>query len=412
MTGPLTLAECGKRDFEVVTPGVRYRYQSAVGLTFTFDRVRWKSDELHCELTVECDLAAAGAVNDHTVSIATFNVSSDRTRAERAKRIQAVTSLREVPVDRLLEDACQRVLAAERTGQPSVDLRAIERRAEGAQDLDHYGVVIPLRHPSILFGDGGSLKSYLALYLAAALAFQGLRVGFFDWELEAEDHKDRLARMFGHEEPEIRYARCDRPLTQEIDRLRRIVEVDRLDFAVFDSVAFACDGPPEAAEVASRYFQALRQLRVGSLHLAHVTKADTGDQRPFGSAFWHNGARATWFIKPNDPLPNSPRVSLGIYPRKRNLGALPPPVGLAFDFAPEEVTVSRIAIDSVPDLDAKLPIRLRMLRLLRGGALSPEAIADELSADAETVRRTLRRYKGEFTLLPGGKYAILERRTA
>ena len=88
--------------------------------------------------------------------------------------------------------------------------------------------------------------------------------------------------------PSIRYVRCERPLVHEVDRLRRIILDEEITFGVFDSVGFACDGPPEAAESALKYFQAVRQLRIGGLHLAHVSKADTGDQRPFGSAFWHN----------------------------------------------------------------------------------------------------------------------------
>jgi hypothetical protein len=56
-------------------------------------------------------------------------------------------------------------------------------------------------------------------------------------------------------------------------------------------------GPPEAADSAADYFRALRTLNMGSLHIAHVTKAEGGDQKPFGSTFYHNGARSTWFVQ-------------------------------------------------------------------------------------------------------------------
>jgi hypothetical protein len=110
-----------------------------------------------------------------------------------------------------------------------------------------------------------------------------VRVGLFDWELAGEDHRERLERLFGAKLPGVRYARCNRPFVHELDRLRRIVRDEALDYVIFDSVAFACDGPPEAAEVAGRYFQSLRQLGiVGSLHIAHISKADGADQKPFG----------------------------------------------------------------------------------------------------------------------------------
>ena len=54
------------------------------------------------------------------------------------------------------------------------------------------------------------------------------------------------------------YACCERPLVYEVDRLQRICRDERIEFCIFDSVAFACDGPPEAAEIAARYFRAVR----------------------------------------------------------------------------------------------------------------------------------------------------------
>ena len=124
-----------------------------------------------------------------------------------------------------------------------------------------------------------------------------MSVAFFDWELAAEDHRVRLEKLFPDGMPRLLYARCERPLVAEADRLRGIVRDEGVEFCVYDSVALACDGAPEAAEVAGAYFRSVRQIGGGSLHLAHINKSDSGDKKPFGSAFWHNLARATWFIK-------------------------------------------------------------------------------------------------------------------
>ena len=148
-----------------------------------------------------------------------------------------------------------------------------------------------------LFGDGGDGKSLIALYLSVELTRLGLRVLYADWEFSGEDHRERLERITGPDMPDgICYAHCERPLVDEADRLRRIVGTERIDYLVADSVAFACDGPPEAAEVAARYFRALRRIGVGSLSIAHV-RQENGDQKPFGSSFWHNGFRSTTFAK-------------------------------------------------------------------------------------------------------------------
>ena len=147
------------------------------------------------------------------------------------------------------------------------------------------------------FADGGGLKSYLALYGAGVLSRRGVRVGYADWELSGEDHRDRLDRLFGPDLPTIHYFRCDRPLIDEADRITREARKLGLDYLVFDSAGFGTAGPPEAAEHALAYFRAVRQIGLGSHHLAHVNRSETGDQKPFGSSFWHNSARATWFAK-------------------------------------------------------------------------------------------------------------------
>jgi hypothetical protein len=122
-----------------------------------------------------------------------------------------------------MEELCQRVLQADRIGQPAVDLRKIDRPNSDNDMIEVTGLALPKRHPSVVFGDGGAGKSYLALYLAGCIAEQSVSVGLFDWELAGDDHCDRLERLFPDGMPRILYARCERPLVYEIDRLRRIV---------------------------------------------------------------------------------------------------------------------------------------------------------------------------------------------
>src|SRR5262245_24784203 len=301
----------------------------AWAIIFESDRLRWDHEELKGELTVRCDLPGARSING-CLSRGTFNFSSPRTRKEQAKLLRERAQTNgDLDWDGQLEEFCQRVIEAERTGDPDVDLRTLPKPERG-DEISINDLLFPRRHPSIIFGDGGTAKSYIALWVAGTLAQQGLSVAFFDWELCGDDHRDRLERMFGLEMPEIRYVLCDRPLVVEADRLRRIVRERNVDYAIFDSVAVACDGPPEAAEVASRYFRAVRQIGCGGLHVAHVSKSsEAADQKPFGSAFWHNLARCTWNVQA-DPENNSLR--LGFFNRKANLGPIRPPVSLLASF--------------------------------------------------------------------------------
>jgi hypothetical protein len=218
-----------------------------------------------------------------------------------------------------------------------------------------------------------------------------------------------LERLFGADMPRILYARCERPLVHEVDRLARIVRDQRVEYAVFDSVAFACDGPPEAAEVAGRYFRAVRQIGGGSLHIAHISKADGADQKPFGSVFWHNGARSTWYAQLADPSADGDTLSLGLFNRKTNLGRLRAPIGFTVSFT-EDRTVFRCSdVADNPDLALRLTVRQRMAALLRKGAMTPEVIAEEIGAEVETVKRTVRRYKSQFVTIPSGQIGLLQR---
>jgi DNA-binding CsgD family transcriptional regulator len=397
----------GENDFRILSED-RYRLDVPdCGICLEIDHIRRERHQLVGELLVRCSLPGSATV-DGVLAIGEMNLSSVRAREDRARYlVRRAKTDGEVDWLGLVEELAQRVLVAERTGSPSVDLRSIPRpKPDDVLTVD--GFTLPRRHSSILFGDGGTAKSYFELYVLGRLALEGLRVALFDWELCGEDHRDRLERLFGDKMPSIRYARCERPLVSEVDRLRRIVRDEEIEFSGFDSIAFACDGPPEAAEVAGRYFRAVREIGGGSLHVAHVNRSETSDQKPFGSTFWHNGARSTWFAKLAESTPDGRTIHLGLYNRKANLGPLRSAVGFEIGFTDNWTAFRRIDLANAPDLAAKLTIRQRIASALRLGSMTAERLADELDADPESVKRTLRRHRAQFVVLPGGYYGLAQ----
>lgn len=374
-----------------------------LGTTFEIDRLRREHGELVGELRVRCDLFGVRTV-DGNLSVAGFNVSSARSRSDRAKLLVELAGAQDLNWLWPLEEFCQRVLEADRNGRPGVDLRSIPLLTID-DALTVAGVHLLRRHPTMIFGDGGSLKSYLALYLAGLLAEREVKVAIFDWELSGEDHRVRLERLFWDGMPQIIYVRCERPLVYEVDRLRRIVKEMGIEYAVFDSVAFACDGPPEAAEVAGRYFRAVRQIGIGSLHIAHITKG-ADDQRPFGSVFWYNGARSVLFAQAVSSGPASDTLHLGLFNRKANLGKIQLPLGFRVSFEEERTTIRPEDVADNPDLAEKMTVKQRMAATLRHGALTAEEIADVIEADIETVKRTARRDSDLFIRLPDNRYGL------
>ena len=81
---------------------------------------------------------------------------------------------------------------------------------------------------------------------------------------------------------------CERPLfVHQIDRLRKIVRDERLEFALFDSAsATPVQARPKPPNRRWAYFRVCAANSAsGRLHIAHVRQGDNNDQRPFGLCF-------------------------------------------------------------------------------------------------------------------------------
>lgn len=222
------------------------------------------------------------------------------------------------------------------------------------------------------------------------LASQGRRTIFVDWEFTKEAHQRRLNRLFPKGErdfPQILYQKCERPLIREVDGLRRIVRDNRVEYAVLDSIAYAVEGPPESAEAAMGYFRCVQQLGIGTLSLAHINRSETGDKKPFGSAFFHNSARSTWFMSSGDGAQNPKYVTL--YHRKANIGTLLPPVTYRIDFG--KGTTDFTQIDGVPEPETAVTLSRNIARLISAEHMTVTAVAEATGKDHEVVRATVNR---------------------
>lgn len=395
----------------------RYRFIiPSIATTLEADHLRREGGQLKAEVLARCELPGAQTF-DGVLSIGDLNLSSPRTRKSHAQYLseRARTKKDEVDWTGLMEEFGQRVLAAERNGQPAVWLHELPE-PEPDKFVAVEGWELARHQATCLFGDGSAGKSLLALWALGRLALAGLRVGMADWEMDQAEHRRRLRQLFGAEMPPIRYVRCSRPFVQEAERLRRIVREDRLEYLLLDSISYATDGPAEQHEVAARYLQSLRSLgEIGSLHNAHITKALEGnDHKPFGSVFWHNSMRLTWNVKTAGVQTNDSELSVGLYNRKINTGARRQAVGFRFRFDGEAgpISVERVNVADVGDLAAQLSVPERVRIALRRGPLSRGQLSSELEdVKPDTLRTTINREKNAGRVLEfGDRLSLADRR--
>lgn len=385
------------REFSAVGEGHYRLALLAQGLTLDVKRLRWERGELCGLLSVAADFAGAQTV-DGMLSVGNFNLTSPTTRNTRARELASRAHAPEIDFAALLEELCQRAIKAEETGRPLILLRTVERPpAQDASTVQIDGFPILRTHPSILFGDGGTGKSTLGLYFAGELERRGISTLYLDWELDQFDHRQQLEKLFGSEMPDVKYRRCDRPLIIEAENIAEQVRQCGIDFVICDSVAFACDGPPEAAEVAQRYFRALRQLKVGSLNLAHVTKGENSDKRPFGSTFWFNGCRAAWYAEQAETPAGEDYIQVGLYHRKFNLGPARPAIGFEIAFSDDRTIVTSTNVADNEQLAGKLPLSQRLFHALKRGPKTLVALSEETGGSIETLERTIRRQRQTYT---------------
>ena len=365
-----------------------------LGVTFLVSHLHRDRDDLKCELTVNTPLPPARTVNGTLLWTAT-NLSAARTRAGLAKGLAARSG--EPKWDWLsgLEILSVRVARAEAEGSSEIKPLADYDLPTDDPAWTISGLPILKSHPTILFGDGGAAKSYLALWIAGMIARDSSKVLFADWEYEPGAHRDRLQRLFGAGMPRERlhYVRCSQPLANEVGRLQKHILEHGIGFIVVDSIAFALNGPPESAEIAAAFFRSLRTLNVGSLSLAHQTKGgDNSDKTVFGSAFYNNGARSVWHVRRNDNEgADSSTVELALSHRKSNTGQRLSTRGVKLDFAGTTTTVEPFDLAGSADLATTLPIWQRVKAIVSHTPMTIPQLASELEANPQSISRIVRR---------------------
>lgn len=369
-------------------------------------RVHWHREDAVAVYTISV-LPATPEQPARRIDHGTLNLMSSRTRSGLANQL---TKRYEAGWEDILEQASRAVLDLEVMGEEPVDLGSVNVGELPAPQL--LGNLCLLDEPTMLFGQEGDGKSLVGLAAMCSIAFnrplldlvptQTFPVGILDWEWDWREHARRIRRLCGDDLPpgRIHHFPCRRPIWQEVDRLS--VQIRRLGIRhlLVDSVAWACGGSPEESGLAVAFQNALKQLEVGALCVAHINRS--GDtERPFGSIFWAASMRTTWFIKKQQEI-GEDTINVGLFNRKANGGRKERPFAFTITFGEGVTTIVKAQAKDVPELRAQLSLRERIVALLQdaGRPMYYAEIAKELSVPVAHVRARVKDAKQLTTLPP------------
>jgi len=212
--------------------------------------------------------------------------------------------------------------------------------------------LIPARHATNLYGDSGTGKSLIALYLALCviegipfLNFPTVKRGkvlYLDLELDAEIHTLRwwaIARGAGYETPPkgLRYVRWTHGLIGHEQALWELIEQEQPALLIVDSFGKAT-GKPLDPDLAIALYNLFDALPVPVLVIDHTAKPNpeipAESAREYGTVYKRHYARSAVQVD----LQGSERGHIGVILRhqKSNFGRLAPEIPLTLAFLEED----------------------------------------------------------------------------
>ncbi len=383
------------------------------GVGIAIERLRETRDALKAEVTVS-GMTAGRVLGPNVVDLL-----SARSQAEFANACaKRVNGLNDEEWRHLVVHACALVAREYRKPTPTVSL-------SDAPDEGPIQYVIPQLIPksetTVMYGDGESAKSLLAVRIAFSVATgQDVPWGhevtrgnvlYCDWETNLATVASRLRRVSrAMETPvpdNIFYKQCFRSLLDELSDIREQIARKTIALVIIDSLGFAASGALVEDETARSAMNAMRQMAPATrLAVAHVSKGSAesgGAVKPFGSAFFWNGMRSGIEIRRSDEAYSDRMIDVGIYHRKSNDGRHAKPIGLSVVFEENRsIMFDHSELVDVPDLASRAPLAQRIRELLKRGAQTTSDLALDLDAKEDSVKKTLQRMDGVIQLRPGG----------
>ncbi len=283
---------------------------------------------------------------------------------------------------------------------------------------------------NLIFGDGGSNKSFICIQLGLSIVtgipFAGFKparktnVLYLDYEDDVSKFNHRVMTVVSgmpikaslEDVNNLRYMSArGLPLIDLKHTIKEEIAKHGIELIIIDSVAYACGAEIEKADAVIRYFNALSTLGIASLGIGHITKsaADAekrinGQQHAIGSIFFNNGPRNIWnAVKLGDENEREPVKKVCLFHRKCNDASLERPVPLEVDFSTDNLTIIRKGDDN--DWRESDSLSSKIIRYIQSGQPTDRKSIDQEFEDvpANTLKITLKRLKTAGKIIqPGG----------
>jgi hypothetical protein len=332
-------------------------------------------------------------------------LSSSNTGALIKQLRDADDGLQYLPWNWILTCIGYKILKTARQGEPAI---SIDPDAQDGLKPDYLlEPLLYLRHPCVIFGDYGSLKSLFALVVAYLVQLPhsdnglGLATGkeskrclYADYEDDPSSFRKRwtaIERGFGLDtNMPVLYRRMTTTIADSVESLQKIIQIEKVQLLIVDSLGPGARGNLNDPEPAIRYHEALRKLGITSLTLAHCSKDQLTRKRTiFGSVFFTNLARSVWEVKAEQEIGEDEAI-ISLKHHKANLSRLHPALGYKFTFTDKTISIAKADLRDT-GLSGELPLSVRIKDLLRGGAMPVKDIAQALDANEATTRTAIYR---------------------
>ena len=271
-------------------------------------------------------------------------------------------------------------------------------------------------YPTIIYGDPSTAKSTTALILTQIMKYptDNYAIGvipperpvnclYLDYETDSDTIRwllTKLQRGMSLPEAAVNYRHCAIPLAHDVDQVQRHIHDTGAEIIVIDSLGLACGGDLKDAESALTFFSALRQLKIGSLILAHTAKnPETKKRTVFGSVFFEAQARSIWEIWKRQDM-GEDQMDIALFHRKPPpFQKLHSPLGMHLEFGIDTITVSPAQPRTIGEFLAGLSTQTQIQEVLKHGPMSVREITDTLNITRNAADSAIKRLKQKGKLV-------------